>query len=376
MRSVRKFPPTAGAVFVAATVFALAPGTVNTSKAADYSGKRITILVPFSEGGGTDSWTRMMAPYLEKHLPGKPRVIVLNRPGGAGITGANYFQEKAPKDGTWIFALSVSTALNYALKDPKFKTKLEDYWPVLNSPRGSIIYTRKELGLQNAQSLKAKLEKLRSYPPEKLPMGGRTPTSIDLAYQLSLSLLGVEVKSVWGLGGTGPMALGFERGEFLIMGENALAFQRLRKHMIDGGVAFPLYTWGNYDSAGKYGRDPSLPHLPTFVEAYKAIHGKEPSGPGFEAWKALIGLDVPMNKSLLLHPKTTKDAVDAWVTAVKAMLADKVFQEKAAAEFGPYPQIVGEAVRPIMKESFDIPPAARKWLANYVKTRYDVTIAQ
>ena len=83
-----------------------------------------------------------------------------------------------------------------------------------------------------------------------------------------------------------------------------------------------------------------------------------------------------MNKSLLLHPNTTKDAVDTWVTAVKAMMADKEFLEKAAPELGPYPQIIGEAVRPIMKESFDIPPAARKWLANYVKTRYDVTIAQ
>lgn len=376
MRSVRRFPRMAGTVFVMAAALGVTAGTATTTMAADFTGKRITILVPFSEGGGTDSWTRMMSPYLEKHLPGKPRVIVLNRPGAAGITGANYFQEKAPKDGTWIFALSVSTALNYALKDPKFKTKFEEYWPVLNSPRGSVVFTRKELGLQDAKGLKGKIDKLRSIPAEQMPMGGRTPTSIDLAYLVSLSLLGVEVKSVWGLGGTGPMALGIERGEFMIMGENALAFQRLRKHMIDGGIIYPFYTWGSYDAEGKYGRDPSMPHLPNFVEVYKAANGKEPSGPGFDAWKALIGLDVPMNKSLLLHPATSKDVVDTWVTAVKAMLADKEFLEKAAAELGPYPQIVGEAVRPIMKQSFDIPAPARQWLSNYVKTRYDVTIGQ
>jgi hypothetical protein len=170
------------------------------------------------------------------------------------------------------------------------------------------------------------------------------------------------------------MALGFERGEFTLMAENALAFQTLRKHMIADGTAVQLYTFGNYDSEGKYGRDPALPELPSFVEAYEAVHGKKPSGPAFDAWKSLNNLGTPMNKSLLLHPNTTKDAVDAWVKAVTAMLKDAEFLEKAKAEFGPYPQIVGEAVRPIMAAAFAISPESRKWLANFVKTRYDVDL--
>jgi tripartite-type tricarboxylate transporter receptor subunit TctC len=363
--------------FALTALLGLAGTTTRPAEAAaDFSGKRIQILVPFSEGGGTDSWTRMMAPYLEKKLPGNPRVTVVNRPGAAGITGANYFQEKAPADGTWIFALSVSTALNYALRDPKFKTKFEEYHPVLNSPRGSVLFTRKELGIQDVKDIKGKIKKLQSYPPEKLPMGGRTPTSVDLLYMVALTLLGIEVKSVWGLGGTGPMALGFERGEFVIMGENALAFQRLRKNMIEDGTANPLFTWGNYDAEGKYGRDPAMPHLPSFLEVYEAVHDKKPSGPGVEAWKALHGLDVPMNKSLLLHPNTPKDAVETWVKAVREMLEDQEFLTKTEPEFGPYPQIVGDSVRPIMQTSFAIPPEARAWLAKYVKSRYDVDLAQ
>jgi hypothetical protein len=374
MKSVFSIRRVARALIATAAAFGLTTAFAHIAAAADYSGKRIQILVPFSEGGGTDSWTRMMAPYLEKYLPGKPRVLVVNRPGAAGITGANYFQEKAPKDGSWIFALSVSTAQNYALRNPQFKTKLEDYHPVLNSPRGSVQYARKELGLQNEKTIKGKLEKLRSYPPDKLVFGGRTPISVDLAYLVALSLLGVEVKSVWGLGGTGPMALGFERGEFTLMAENALAFQTLRKHMIADGTAVQLYTFGNYDSEGKYGRDPALPELPSFIEAYEAVHGKKPSGPAFDAWKALNNLGTPMNKSLLLHPDTTKDAIDAWVKAVTAMLKDAEFLERAKAEFGPYPQIVGDAVRPIMADAFAIPPESRKWLATFVKTRYDVDL--
>ena len=364
----------AGKVSAVLAIFALTAAMPGAAQAVDYTGKRIQIIVPFSEGGGADGWARLLAPYLEKHLPGKPRVLILNRPGGGGITGANYFQERAAKDGTWAFVLSVSTALGYALHDPKFKTKFEDYHPVINSPRGSVLTTRKELGVQDVKTLKGKIEKLRNTSVEKLVMGGRTPTSIDLIYRVSLSLLGIEVKSVWGLGGGGPMSLAFERGEFTLMGENTLAFQHQRKNLLDSGIANPLYTWGNYDADGNYGRDPAMPDVPTFIEAYKAVNGKMPSGPGFEAWKALIGVDSPMNKSLLLHPDTPKDVVDAWVAAARGIIADKEFQQRAQKELGPYPQIIGKAILPIMKESFDIPPATRKWLAAYIKTRYDVTI--
>ncbi len=363
-----------GALFVSAAIVGLTAAAVQTATAADFTGKRMQIIVPFSEGGGTDSWTRMMAPYLEKVLPGNPKVLVVNKPGAAGVTGANYYQDKAPKDGTWIFALSISTAQNYALKNPLFKTKFEDYHPVLNSPRGSVQYARKELGLQNEKTIKGKIKKLQSIPPDKLTFGGRTPISVDLAYLVALSLLGVEVKSVWGLGGTGPMALGFERGEFTLMAENSLAFQTLRKHMINDGTAVQLYTFGNYDAEGKYGRDPALPDLPSFIEAYEEVHGKKPSGPGFEAWKALLGLSTPMNKSLLLHPDTPKDAVQAWTKAVTLMLQDKTFMAKAGDEFGPYPQIIGDAVRPIMAQAFNIPPDARAWLAKFVKVRYDYNL--
>ena len=68
--------------------------------AVDFSGKKITIITPFKEGGGTDGLARLFAPYLQKELPGNPDVIVLNQPGGGGVTGSNKFQRTAAKDGT------------------------------------------------------------------------------------------------------------------------------------------------------------------------------------------------------------------------------------------------------------------------------------
>jgi tripartite-type tricarboxylate transporter receptor subunit TctC len=362
---------TGGALFAAAL---LLPATAALG-AADFAGKRVTIVVPFAEGGGSDAWTRMMAPYLEKTLPGNPKVLILNKPGAGGISGANYYHDRAPKDGSMILTLSISTAMNYALGDPRIKFKIEEYHPVLSSPRSSVQYIRKDLGLADIKDLKGKIQKIKSFPPDKLTFGGRTPTSSDLVHRVGLSLLGIETNNVWGLGGTGPMAMGFERGEFMLSTDNSLAFMSQRKHMIDSGLAQPLFTLGNYDSNGKYGRDPALPDVPSYVEAYEAIHGKKPSGAGFEAWEALASMNVAMNKTLLLHPDTPKEAVEAWRTAMREMLKDEDFMKIAAPELGPYPQIVGEPIKPIMTKALTLQPEVRAWLAKFVKVRYDIDLA-
>ena len=39
---------------------------------------------------------------MGKHIPGNPSIIVVNMPGGGGITAANYMAQVAPQDGTVI----------------------------------------------------------------------------------------------------------------------------------------------------------------------------------------------------------------------------------------------------------------------------------
>ena len=205
-----------------------------TAQAADFSGKRVTIIVPFNEGGGTDSYTRFMLPYFTKYLPGKPKILVVNKPGAGGILGGNYFEQRAKKDGTWVFALSTSTISNFTLGDPRVKFKLNEFIPIILSPRGIMQYVHSDLGIQKEKTLKAKIQRMQSLPPEKLIFGGKTPTSGGLNLRVALSQLGIEVKSVWGMKGNGPMALAFERGEFTVNYDNTLSFKNNRKKLIAG----------------------------------------------------------------------------------------------------------------------------------------------
>ena len=50
-----------------------------------YQGKSIHIIVGHSPGGGFDTYTRVIARHLGKHIPGKPTIIVMNMPGAGGM---------------------------------------------------------------------------------------------------------------------------------------------------------------------------------------------------------------------------------------------------------------------------------------------------
>lgn len=65
-----------------------------------FRGKTITVMIGFSPGGGYDVYARMVARYIDKYLPGKPRVIPQNMPGAGSLTLANHIFNAAPKDGT------------------------------------------------------------------------------------------------------------------------------------------------------------------------------------------------------------------------------------------------------------------------------------
>jgi len=66
------------------------------SAAKDWPAKPISLIVPWTAGGGTDRAARFMAPRLSKML-GVP-IMVVNKPGASGITGT-LEAVKSPPDG-------------------------------------------------------------------------------------------------------------------------------------------------------------------------------------------------------------------------------------------------------------------------------------
>jgi tripartite-type tricarboxylate transporter receptor subunit TctC len=75
------------------------------------AGKNVTMLIGFGPGGGYDSWGRVVARHIGRHLPGNPNVVPQNMPGGGSFSAANHIYTVAPKDGTVLGIIARDAAL-------------------------------------------------------------------------------------------------------------------------------------------------------------------------------------------------------------------------------------------------------------------------
>jgi tripartite-type tricarboxylate transporter receptor subunit TctC len=335
-------------------------------ESVSFAGKRIEMIVPFAPGGGSDVYMRALQPFLEKHLPGKPTIIVRNIPGARGIPGANQFQAKAKPDGTDAIVVSASTVANFVLTRSKVDYKLDTWEPVLLSPQGAVVYASPSLGVSGPKDI-AKLK------GKSVVFGGQSASSGELRVITTFDLLGFKAKYVWGMN-RGPVRLAFERGELTINYDSAPAFVKNVLPLVKAGKAVPLYSLGVLDENGKLVRDPNFKDLPNFGETYEMVHGKKPSGAGYEAWLSVMKMLVMLNKGIFLPAGTPKPVLDAWRDAVRKTLADPEFEKKAGDIVEGYPQLVGEAAKPIIKDATTFSPAAWKWIKNYLKTEHNVTV--
>ncbi|WP_423199074.1 MULTISPECIES: tripartite tricarboxylate transporter substrate binding protein [unclassified Cupriavidus] len=80
----------------------------------------IEVYVGFAAGGGTDLLARAMAPFLQKHLGGKARMVVVNKPGASGEI-AYVSLSRATADGYTIGIVSTPSLLTIPIqRRPKY----------------------------------------------------------------------------------------------------------------------------------------------------------------------------------------------------------------------------------------------------------------
>jgi len=340
--------------------------TAPATAAVDFSGKRITIIVPFSPGGGSDTFVRFLAPYYRKYLPGKPAIIVRNVPGAGSIKGANMLED-VKKDGRTLLCVSTSTVMNYIMKDKRVRFKPENWIPVINSPIGCVVYARTDLGLTGNA-----VEDIKTLQKKQVVFGGNSPTSGELPRLLSMYMMGLNVKPVFGLN-RGPVRLAFERGEFNINYDTMTAYLQETMDLVKSGMVTPLYSFGVWDGKKKQMvRDPSVPNIPHFVEVYEGVFGKKPSGASWKAFFTLLSVSVMHSKAIVLPGGTANDIVAAWQDASDKVVQDAKFLKEAPKMMGVYKPILREDAKENLMNAITMDDEARTWLYNWLEKEYGV----
>jgi tripartite-type tricarboxylate transporter receptor subunit TctC len=100
----------------AAALACLAAAPAQADAVSDfYRSNPIKYYVSTSPGGGYDLVSRIFVRYFPNHMPGKPSIVVINMPGAAGVTLANWTANVAPKDGTMLGMANLTVPMNQVI---------------------------------------------------------------------------------------------------------------------------------------------------------------------------------------------------------------------------------------------------------------------
>jgi tripartite-type tricarboxylate transporter receptor subunit TctC len=122
-----------------------------------YQGKTVKMIVAGTPGGTADFRVRALVPFLRKYIPGNPTIVLEFMDGSGGRKAANYVYGNARPDGLTLGALSGGIVALNVMGESGVMYDIDKFIYLGSAEGGShqIIYTRKELGLDNIEKLRA-----------------------------------------------------------------------------------------------------------------------------------------------------------------------------------------------------------------------------
>ena len=172
-----------------------------------YKDKQLTIVVGYGTGGGYDTYTRLLARHMAKHVPGNPTIVIQNMPGAGSLRAANYLANVAPKDGSMLGVFSAPTAL-----EPLFGNDKAQFETVKFAWIGNMFRDTAACGTWHNSGIKSLKDVVDA--KTEIAFGATGPGSYGNQHALVLkSMLGAKLKVITGYKGIKEVGLALERGE-------------------------------------------------------------------------------------------------------------------------------------------------------------------
>ena len=285
MKSLIKLLRAAAAVALVVTLASAATTASAQAAAPGFPDKPLRIVVTFTSGGAPDTLARILSEKLS-NVWGQP-VIVDNKPGAGGNTGADFVAKAAP-DGYTIVVGTVGThSINPALYSKMPYDAVKDFTPItLLATTPNMLVVNNDVPAKNLKDFIA----LGKKEGKMTFASSGSGTSIHVSGELFKTMTGIDMVHIpyKGRATAIPDVLG---GRVTMMFDNMPSSLQLVR---DG----KLRALGVTSSV----RSPAAPEIPTIAE----------SGlPGFDAvsWFALFA---PAN--------TPKPIIDKWQAEVRRIL--------------------------------------------------------
>jgi tripartite-type tricarboxylate transporter receptor subunit TctC len=172
-----------------------------------YAGKQVKFVVGSAGGGGYEIYSRLLLPYLTRHLPGHPLFVMQEMPGAGGMVAANYLYNIARQDGSEIGMVGRGTGIE-PLLDPKDRALR-----YLATKFNWIGTPQQEVGLV-LMRLPSPIATMADLKTHELIVSGTTSAAAPSYYpRLMNKVLATRFKVVDGYKSSQEALLALERGE-------------------------------------------------------------------------------------------------------------------------------------------------------------------
>lgn len=331
----------AGVLFVSCAILITGQVAAQARQDPTYEGKTIKIVVGFTPGGFYDRWSRLLARYVPKYLPGNPEIIVQNMPGAGGLIAANHVYSVAKPDGLTIGSTSYGMYLDQIVgrKEVQYDVR-KFHW--IGSPERSdvLLYMRSDTPYKSIEDIRS------ATTPPRCGSTGTAGTDYILARLLE-DTLDAKIESVLGYPGGSEIDMAVERGEVQCRGLTAAPFF--------GREPFISWRKNNFVNVLVYGglkRDPRIPDTPTIYEIFDKFDTPEESRRVADV--ILRGGD--FGRPWVMPPSTPPELVSTVRAAYAKAMADSALLEEAERTKLDVEYVPGEELQKLAEKMLSQPP--------------------
>jgi len=227
-----------------------------------FQGKSIRVIRGGQAGDLYDLWTRHIATYLGKHIPGNPNITVQNMPGAGSVIAANFVYNVAKPDGLTLGSINPGIYMDQLIGRKEVQFDWSKFnWIGTPEQTESVFFFRGDTPYKTIDDLRKAVE------PPKCGSTGTASTTYHIP-KLIEDIFGVKLTIITGYQGAADIDVALERGELQCRLITIAAFFGREPHIswFKKGFTRPFVQTGKK-------RDPLLADTPTLydlMDRYKA----------------------------------------------------------------------------------------------------------
>jgi tripartite-type tricarboxylate transporter receptor subunit TctC len=233
------------------------PAVAHTQDAAEfYRGRSVNLVVGFNPGGGADTYARLVARHLGKHIAGNPTVVVRNMQGAGSVLAANHIYNVSPKDGTELGLFAGNITIDPLMGGTQHKYDARKFgWIGAPSSDSNVCLS----------SISSSFKTIDDVIRREMITGTSGTSTYDFPVVMN-NVIGTKFKLVKGYGGSAALRLAMERGE--IEGFCGVGYNSMRTVGLADGKANILVQVG-------LSKNPHMPNVPFIFDYAKSDEDRQ-----------------------------------------------------------------------------------------------------